>query len=132
MFKKIIKKLNNEKFNNTINYLFIFPMLYLIQHSWENFQIIALLLATFILFKNLLLIKIRKINNKDNFTWLIKILQIFKTILIVSLFCLQYKYKSFTKYNIWISGFFYLKLIIMYIKKKFYYCVIHKIRKMRK
>ncbi len=65
--QKIIDFLLNKKFDNIINYLFICPLLYIIQYDWEKYKIIALLISVFIFIKNILVINFLNLLKKKSF-----------------------------------------------------------------
>jgi hypothetical protein len=121
--KSIIDIITSKKFNLFIEYIFIFPLLYLIQYSHKKYSIIALFLAVFILVKNIILMNISGLFNKEYLTNnTFPLLLIYKTVKmfigIIFLF-LQYKYKFMIEYNIWIANLFYFKYFIKFISKKY-------------
>ena len=61
----IINILISNKFNSFIEYIFIFPLLYLIQYDYEKYSYITLFLSVFILIKNIIVIKIMGLFKKD-------------------------------------------------------------------
>ena len=121
MLKKLVQILSNKYFNIIINTLVICPLLYVIQYDWKKYHIIAMILAVFILVKELLIIKIQHFSkditiNIFNITFIFKLVKLFLTILI---FYFEYRNKTIVKYNIWIAGLIYFNYIIKYIKKIF-------------
>ena len=119
----IINILISNKFNSFIEYIFIFPLLYLIQYDYEKYSYITLFLSVFILIKNIIVIKIMGLfkkdyikNNKIPFLLIYKLIKMFIGIIF---FFLQYKYKFLINYNIWISNLFYLKYFIKFLSTKY-------------
>lgn len=119
----IIDILISKKFNSFIEYIFILPLLYLIQYNYEKYSYITLFLSVFILIKNLIMMQITGMfkkdyikNNKIPFLLLYKLVKMFIGIIF---FFFQYKYKLLVNYNIWISNIFYLKYFIKFISKKY-------------
>jgi hypothetical protein len=119
----IMKILISNKFNSFIEYIFIFPLLYLIQYDYEKYSYITLLLSVFILVKNIIIMNIMGLfereyflNNKIPLMLIYKLVKMFIGIIF---FFLQYKYKFFISYNIWISNLFYLKYFIKFLSTKY-------------
>ncbi len=119
----IMKILISNKFNLFIEYIFIFPLLYLIQYDYEKYSYITLLLSVFILVKNIIIMNIMGLfkreyflNNKIPLMLIYKLVKMFIGIIF---FFLQYKYKFFISYNIWISNLFYLKYFIKFLSTKY-------------
>ena len=120
---KIIKILKSNEFNSFIEYIFILPLMYLIQYDYEKYSLITLLLSIFILIKNIIVIKLSGLfendylrENKIPFQLIYKSIKMFIGIIF---FFLQYKYKFLVSYNVWISNLFYLKYFIKFITKKY-------------
>jgi hypothetical protein len=118
-----MKILISNKFNLFIEYIFIFPLLYLIQYDYEKYSYITLLLSVFILVKNIIIMNIMGLfkreyflNNKIPLMLIYKLVKMFIGIIF---FFLQYKYKFFISYNIWISNLFYLKYFIKFLSTKY-------------
>jgi hypothetical protein len=129
MFSKIVNLLNNKLFNKILYMGIICPFLYLIQYDWEKYCLFALLLAVFILIKNMLLFVYDYFIQKENkISFLTIILKLIGGILLIPLFLLQYKYKVFIKFNVWIAGIIYFKYIIDFIDKKYNIKIINKIK----
>jgi hypothetical protein len=112
-FKKLIK---DNDFNSFINKIFIYPLLYFIQYDYEKYKILALFATVFILVKDLINIKLLgliDLYNFNNFKFpTILIYKFSKMLISIIFFFLQYKFKSFIKYNVWIANIFYLKYFI--------------------
>lgn len=118
---RIMKILKSNKFNSFIEYIFILPLMYLIQYDYEKYSFITLFLSVFILIKNILIIKISCLidnfkQNKITFQLIYKIIKMFVGIIF---FFLQYKYKFLVDYNMWISNLFYLKYFIKFLSSKY-------------
>lgn len=120
---KIIKILQSKEFNSFIEYVFILPLMYLIQYDYKKYNYITLILSVFILIKNIILIKINGLfsydylkKNKIPFQLIYKSIKMFLGIIF---FFLQYKYKFLVSYNIWISNIFYLKYFVKFLSKKY-------------
>lgn len=141
MKNKIINVLTNKKFDIFINTLVICPLLYIIDYDWEKYNIIALILAVFIVIKNLLLAKInynfnksKSEINKSNKSFFKKVgittlYKFCKIIIEIVFFCFQYKYKTIAKYNVWVCGLIYFNYLINFSKKYFKKSFINKIKK---
>lgn len=124
MIKKILcDVILNKKFNLFIEYIFILPLLYLIQYDYEKYNIITLFLSVFILIKNIIIIKILGLFNKkyifNNNYLFILIYKIIKMFIGILFFFLQYNYKFAVEYNIWIANLFYLKYLIKFMNEKY-------------
>lgn len=129
----IIKIITGKKFNLFIEYILILPILYLIQYDYTKYSYIALFIAAFILVKNLILIKITGLFNKNylsnNKFPLVLIYKIVKMFVGIIFFFLQYKYKFAVKYNVWIANLYYLKYFIKFLDNQYSYNSIVKIKK---
>ena len=133
IINSIIKIITSKKFNLFIEYILILPVLYLIQYDYTKYSHIALFIACFILIKNLILIKITGLfnknylsNNKFPFVLIYKIVKMFIGIIF---FFLQYKYKFAIKYNVWIANIYYLKYFIKFMDEQYSYNSIVKLKK---
>lgn len=127
MFSKIVSLLNNKLFNKILYMAIICPFLYLIQYDWEKYCLFALILAVFILIKNMLLFVYEYfIQKEDKINLLTIILKMIGSLLLIPLFLLQYKYKVFIKFNVWIAGIIYFKYIINFIDNKYNIHIIKK------
>lgn len=131
--KSIFDVITSEKFNLFIEYIFIFPLLYLIQYDYNKYCIITLFLGMFIFVKNLILMNIMGLfrkeylsNNPFPLLLIYKSVKMFIGIIFLSL---QYKYKFMVKYNIWIANLFYLKYFIKFMSKKYSINSVVKLRK---
>lgn len=120
---QIIKILQSNKFNSFIEYIFILPLMYLIQYDYKKYSYITLILSVFILIKNIIIMKINGLfennylrQNKIPFQLIYKSIKMFIGIIF---FFLQYKYKFLVSYNVWISNLFYLKYFIKFLSKKY-------------
>ena len=120
---KIIKILNSNEFNSFIEYIFILPLMYLIQYDYKKYSYITMILSVFILIKNIIVIKISGLlennylkQNKIPFQLIYKSIKMFIGIIF---FFLQYKYKFLVSYNVWISNLFYLKYFVKFLSKKY-------------
>jgi hypothetical protein len=120
---KIIKIFKSKEFNSFIEYIFILPLMYLIQYDYEKYSYITMILSVFILIKNIIIIKITGLfennylkQNKIPFQLIYKAIKMFIGIIY---FFLQYKYKFLVSYNVWISNLFYLKYFIKFLSKKY-------------
>lgn len=133
IINSIIKVITSEKFNLFIEYTLILPILYLIQYDYTKYSYIAPFVAGFILIKNLILIKIIGLFNKNylsnNKFPLALIYKIVKMFIGIIFFFLQYKYKFAVKYNVWIANLFYLKYFIKFLDERYSYNSIVKIKK---
>lgn len=113
----------SNKFNSFIEYIFIFPLLYLIQYDYKKYKNITLLLAVFILVKNLIIIKISGLLNKEylgqNKMPIQLIYKLAKMFIGIMFFFLQYKYKFAVNYNVWIANIYYLKYFIQFVSEKY-------------
>lgn len=114
--QNFVEILRDNDFNSFINKLFIYPLLYFIQYDYEKFSTLALFASVFILVKDLINIKLLGlfdsfINYKNKFPTIL-IYKVIKMLIGVIFFFLQYKIKSFSKYNVWIANIFYLKHIL--------------------
>lgn len=129
----IIKIITSKKFNLFIEYILILPILYLIQYDYTKYSYIALFIASFILVKNLILMKITGLFNKNylsnNKFPLVLIYKIVKMFIGIMFFFLQYKYKFAIKYNVWIANLYYLKYFIKFMDNKYSYNSIVKLKK---
>ena len=129
----IIKVITSKKFNLFIEYTLILPILYLIQYDYTKYSHIALFIAGFILVKNLILMKITGLFNKNylsnNKFPLVLIYKIVKMFIGIIFFFFQYKYKFAVKYNVWIANLFYLKYFIKFMDEQYSYNSIVKIKK---
>jgi len=117
----IMKLLKSNKFNSFIEYIFILPLMYLIQYDYKKYSFITLFLSVFILIKNILIMKISYLtdNFKQNKITFQLIYKIIKMCIGIIFFFLQYKYKFLVDYNIWISNLFYLKYFIKFLSTKY-------------
>jgi len=120
---KIIKILKSNEFNSFIEYIFILPLMYLIQYDYKKYSYITMILSVFILIKNIIVIKISGLlynnylkQNKILFQLIYKSIKMFIGIIF---FFLQYKYKFLVSYNVWISNLFYLKYFVKFLSKKY-------------
>lgn len=131
--KSIINIIISKKFNLFIEYIFIFPLLYLIQYNFNKYCYIALFISVFIMIKNIILMKIIGLFNKDYLsTNKFPLVLIYKTIKMfvgIIFFFLQYKYKFAVNYNIWIANLFYLKYFIKFLSEKYSFNSIIKLKK---
>lgn len=129
----IIDIITSKKFNLFIEYVFIIPILYIIQYDYTKYSYITLFVASFILVKNLILMKIRGLFEKDYLTNnkfpLILIYKTIKMFIGIIFFFLQFKYKFAVKYNIWIANLFYLKYFIKFMAEKYSFNSIVKLKK---
>jgi len=129
----IIDIITSKKFNLFIEYVFIVPVLYLIQYDYTKYSYITLFVATFILIKNLILMKITGLFNKDYLTNnkfpLVLIYKTIKMFIGIIFFFIQFKYKFIVKYNIWIANLFYLKYFIKFLSQKYSFNSIVKFKK---
>lgn len=129
----IIDIITSKKFNLFIEYVFIIPVLYLIQYDYTKYSYITLFVATFILVKNLILMKITGLFNKDYLTNnkfpLVLIYKTIKMFIGIIFFFLQFKYKFAIKYNIWIANLFYLKYFIKFLSQNYSFNSIVKLKK---
>ena len=123
----------SKNFNSFIEYIFILPLLYLIQYDYKKYCNITLFLSVFIFVKNTILMKIEGLlninylyNNKFPLLLIYKTIKMFVGIIF---FFLQYKYKLLVKYNVWIANLFYLKYLIEFIDKKYSHNSIFKFKK---
>ena len=120
---KIMNIITSNEFNSFIEYIFIIPLMYLIQFSYEKYAYITLFLSVFILIKNMITIKIKGLLNnnyiKNNKIPIMLIYNFVKMFIGIIFFFLQYKYKFLINYNIWIANLFYLKYFIKFISKKY-------------
>jgi hypothetical protein len=119
----ILDILKSNNFNTFIEYIFIFPLLYLIQYNYNKFKYIALFLSVFILIKNIIILNIlgllkKKYIRKNKLPFLL-IYKLIKMFIGIIFFFLQYKYKLLVNYNIWIANLFYLKYLIKFISNKY-------------
>ena len=124
MFKiSIVKIITDKNFNLLIEYIFILPLLYLVQYDHKKYSIITLFISVFILIKNLLLMKISGLFKKEylsnNPLPLVLIYKMVKMFIGIIFFFAQYKYKFAVKYNVWIANLFYLKYFIKFIGEKY-------------
>jgi len=119
MLKKILLIITNNNFNIFINSLLVCPLMYLIESNWEKYKMIALILTVFIILKNVLILTIQKIvkNNENTKIGIYYIYKYIKLILQFLFFYLQYRYKSFVKFNVWICGIYYFNNLIVLINK---------------
>lgn len=119
----IVNIITNKKFNLFIEYIFILPLLYLVQYNYDKYSIITLFISVFILIKNLLLMKITGLFKKEylsnNPIPFVLIYKMAKMFIGIAFFFAQYKYKFAIEYNIWIANLFYLKCLIQFVSKKF-------------
>jgi hypothetical protein len=119
----IINIISSNHFNSFIEYIFIFPLLYLIQYDYNKYCNIALFISVFILVKNIIIIKLTDLFNlkniKNNKFPILLIYKLVKMFIGIIFFFLQYKYKFLVNYNIWIANLFYLKYLIKYLKSKY-------------
>lgn len=120
---KIIQILKSNKFNSFIEYIFILPLMYLIQYDYEKYNYIIILLSVFIFVKNIIIAKISGLfesnylkQNNFPFQLIYKLIKMFVGIIF---FFLQYKYKFLVSYNVWISNLFYLKYFVKFLSKKY-------------
>lgn len=120
---EIIKILKSNEFNSFIEYIFILPLMYLIQYDYKKYSYITMILSVFILIKNIIVIKINGLlendylkQNKIPFQLIYKSIKMFIGIIF---FFLQYKYKFLVCYNVWISNLFYLKYFVKFLSKKY-------------
>jgi hypothetical protein len=120
---QIIKILQSNEFNSFIEYIFILPLMYLIQYDYEKYSYITMILSVFILIKNIIVMKISGLfennylsQNKIPFQLIYKSIKMFIGIIF---FFLQYKYKFLVSYNVWISNLFYFKYFIKFLSKKY-------------
>lgn len=131
--KLIIDIITSKKFNLFIEYVFIIPVLYLIQYDHTKYSYITLFVATFILVKNLILMKITGLFNKDYLTNnkfpLVLIYKTIKMFIGIIFFFIQFKYKFAVKYNIWIANIFYLKYFIKFLSQNYLFNSIVKLKK---
>jgi hypothetical protein len=129
----IIDIITSKKFNLFIEYVFIIPVLYLIQYDYTKYSYITLFIASFILVKNLILMKITGLFNKDYLTNnkfpLVLIYKTIKMFIGIIFFFLQFKYKFAVKYNIWIANIFYLKYFIKFLSQNYSFNSIVKLKK---
>lgn len=129
----IIDIMTSKKFNSFIEYIFILPILYLIQYDYNKYSHITLFISVFILIKNLILMKITGLLNKNylsnNKLPLVLIYKTIKMFIGIIFFFLQYKYKFAVEYNIWIANIFYLKYFIKFIDNKYSINSIVKLKK---
>jgi hypothetical protein len=129
----IIEIITSKKFNSFIEYIFILPILYIIQYDYNKYSHITLFISVFILIKNLILMKITGLFNNNylsnNKFPLVLIYKTIKMFIGIIFFFLQYKYKFAVKYNIWIANLFYLKYFITYIDEKYAINSIIKLKK---
>ena len=131
--KTIIDIITSKKFNLFIEYIFILPLLYLIQYDYNKYCIIALFISVFIFVRNMILMNISGLFKKEYLTNnMYPLTLIYKTVKmfvgIIFLF-LQYKYKFMIKYNIWIANLFYLKYFIKFMSKKYTFNSVVKLKK---
>lgn len=133
LINPIIKIITSKKFNLFIEYILILPILYLIQYDYTKYSYIALFIAGFILVKNLVLIKITGLFNKNylsnNKFPLVLIYKTIKMFVGIIFFFLQYKYKFAVKYNVWVANLFYLKYFIKFMDEQYSYNSIIKLKK---
>lgn len=131
--KSIINILSSQKFNLFIEYIFICPLLYLIQYDYNRFSYITLFLSVFILIKNIIIMKITGFFNKDylenNKFPFVLIYKLVKMFIGIIFFFFQYRYKFALEYNIWIANLFYLKYFIKFLSKKYSINSIIKLKK---
>ena len=129
----IVNIIISKKFNLFIEYIFIFPLLYLIQYDYNKYHNIILFLSVFILVKNIILMKIIGLFNKNylsnNKFPLVLIYKTIKMFIGIIFLFLQYKYKFSIKYNIWIANLFYLKYFIKFVSEKYSINSIVKLKK---
>ena len=128
----IFQVFTSNNFNYFIEYIFIFPLLYLIQYDYNKYCYITLFLSVFILIKNIIVMKFMGLfekyyikNSKIPFLLIYKLV---KTFIGIIFFFLQYKYKLLVNYNIWIASLFYFKYFIKFISKKYSFNSITKLR----
>jgi len=117
----IINILISNKFNLFIEYIFIFPLLYLIQYDYKKYSYITLFISVFILIKHIIILNIMDLFNykKKNKISFLLIYKLVKMFICIIFFFLQYKYKFLVNYNIWISNIFYLKYFIKFLSTKY-------------
>lgn len=115
----ILDILQCKSFNTFIEYIFIFPLLYLIQYNYNKFKYITLFLAVFILIKNVIVLNIMGLlkidyikNTRVPYLLIYKLIKMFIGIIF---FFLQFKYRFLVNYNIWIANLYYLKYFIKFI-----------------
>ena len=120
IFKNIL--ISNE-FNSFIEYIFILPLLYLIQYDYTKYSYVTLFLAVFILVKNLIIIKLDGLFDKEYLSKTSMPLQLIyklvKMFIGIIFFFLQYKYKFAVSYNVWIANIFYLRYFIKFISGRY-------------
>lgn len=129
----VIKIITDKKFNLFIEYILILPILYLVHYDYTKYSYITLFVATFILVKNIILMKITGLFNKNylsnNKFPLVLIYKTIKMFIGIMFFFLQYKYKFAVKYNIWIANLYYLKYFIKFMDEKYSLNSIVKLKK---
>jgi len=119
----ILDILKSNSFNCFIEYIFILPLLYLIQFDYTKYNYIALFVSVFILIKNIIVLNITGmfkkkyiLNNKIPYLLIYKLVKMFIGIIF---FFFQYKSKLLVKYNIWIANLYYLGYFIKFISGKY-------------
>lgn len=129
----LIKIITDKKFNLFIEYILILPILYIVQYDYTKYSYITLFVATFILVKNIILMKITGLFNKNylsnNKFPLVLIYKTIKMFIGIMFFFLQFKYKFAVKYNIWIANLYYLKYFIKFMDEKYSLNSIVKLKK---
>ena len=129
----IIDILTSNNFNSFIEYIFILPLLYLVQYNYKKYCYITLFLSVFILIKNLIVINIMGLFNseyvKNKSLGTLLTYKLVKMFIGIIFFFFQFKYKFFINYNIWISNIFYLKYFIKFLSSKYSINSIIKLKK---
>jgi hypothetical protein len=119
----ILKILTSYNFNSFIEYIFILPLMYLIQYDYNKYKYIALFMSVFILIKNIIILNLMDLFKKNNikndliqYSFIFRLIKMFVGIIF---FFLQFKYKILINYNIWIANLFYLKYFIKFMSDKY-------------
>ena len=119
----ILNILTSYNFNSFIEYIFILPLMYLIQYDYNKYKYIALFMSVFILIKNIIILNLMDLFKKNNikndiiqYSFIFRLIKMFIGIIF---FFLQYKYKILINYNIWIANLFYLKYFIKFMSDKY-------------
>lgn len=119
----ILNILTSNNFNCFIEYIFILPLMYLIQYDYNKYKYIALFMSVFILIKNIIILNIIDLFKKNNvkndliqYSFIFRLIKMFVGIIF---FFLQFKYKILINYNIWIANLFYLKYFIKFMSDKY-------------
>lgn len=123
---KLVNLLNDEKVNNLINLLVVSPLLYLIQYDWSKFAIVALILAVFIVVKNILLLVVNyTVNGIKKIKATRVLLKLVQSAVYGTIFYLQYKFQEYTKYNKILSAILAVYSVFNLFGNKHYNIVSH-------